>query len=140
MGLNLFSLLFGFSAVLANSLKNTQLATINTNQQVPYLCSSRNTFYHIFCLDLQSKLLKEFSLHSVFLAFFPTACWIIYCKGEFNSLYCTVYSGISIHTFPVVERPASLQCSPRSGLQPHLTGKHNRICRKLGHRRPVYTL
>ncbi|XP_071343959.1 transmembrane protein 253 [Trachinotus anak] len=33
MGLNLFSLLFGFSALLANSLTSTQLVALNTNQQ-----------------------------------------------------------------------------------------------------------
>lgn len=34
MGLNIFSLVFGFSAVLANSLKKTQPVALNTNQQV----------------------------------------------------------------------------------------------------------
>uniref|UniRef100_A0A8C2WXA4 Si:dkey-30c15.13 n=1 Tax=Cyclopterus lumpus TaxID=8103 RepID=A0A8C2WXA4_CYCLU len=33
MGLNLFSLVFGFSALLANSLMSTQLVALNTNQQ-----------------------------------------------------------------------------------------------------------
>ncbi|XP_056272289.1 uncharacterized protein si:dkey-30c15.13 isoform X1 [Pseudoliparis swirei] len=33
MCLNLFSLLFGFSALLANSLRSTQLVALNTNQQ-----------------------------------------------------------------------------------------------------------
>ncbi|XP_074489333.1 transmembrane protein 253 [Sebastes fasciatus] len=33
MGLNLFSLLFGFSALLANSLRSTQPVALNTNQQ-----------------------------------------------------------------------------------------------------------
>nr|XP_046250299.1 uncharacterized protein si:dkey-30c15.13 [Scatophagus argus] len=33
MGLNIFGLLFGFSALLANSLRSAQPATLNTNQQ-----------------------------------------------------------------------------------------------------------
>ncbi|XP_054475791.1 uncharacterized protein si:dkey-30c15.13 isoform X2 [Anoplopoma fimbria] len=33
MGLNLFSLLFGFSALLANSLRSTQPVVLNTDQQ-----------------------------------------------------------------------------------------------------------
>lgn len=67
--------------------------------------------------------------HSLLPAVFSPACWIIRCKGELHNIYCTVFSGISVHTFPVLERPASLQCSSNSSLQPHLTGKHNRECR-----------
>ncbi|KAM6927103.1 transmembrane protein 253 isoform 2-T2 [Lycodopsis pacificus] len=52
----------------------------------------------------------------------PTACWFICCKGELHSIYSTVFSGVVLHTFPVVERPASLQFSPNSGLLPPLTG------------------
>ncbi|XP_077953824.1 transmembrane protein 253-like [Gasterosteus aculeatus] len=33
MGLNLFSLLFGFSAILANSLRSAQQVALKTNQQ-----------------------------------------------------------------------------------------------------------
>ncbi|KAI3371399.1 hypothetical protein L3Q82_023992 [Scortum barcoo] len=35
MGLNIFSLLFGFSALLANSLRSTEPAALSTNQQCP---------------------------------------------------------------------------------------------------------
>ncbi|XP_035498122.1 uncharacterized protein si:dkey-30c15.13 isoform X2 [Scophthalmus maximus] len=38
MALNVFSLLFGFSALLANSLRSTQPVALNTNQQSTYFC------------------------------------------------------------------------------------------------------
>nr|XP_019934351.1 PREDICTED: uncharacterized protein LOC109624244 isoform X2 [Paralichthys olivaceus] len=52
----------------------------------------------------------------------PTACRLICCEGQFCSIQCSVFSVINLHTLPVLERPASLQCSSRSGLQPALAG------------------
>ncbi|XP_029009755.1 uncharacterized protein si:dkey-30c15.13 [Betta splendens] len=52
MGLNLFSLLFGISAVLANSLKNTQPVAINTNQQRvgSYIAKGGSIAFTVLCI------------------------------------------------------------------------------------------
>ncbi|KAM8752167.1 transmembrane protein 253 isoform 2-T3 [Acanthopagrus schlegelii] len=52
----------------------------------------------------------------------PTACWFICCKGERHSIFREVFSGVALCSPGVLERPASLQFSPQSGLQQRLTG------------------
>lgn len=53
----------------------------------------------------------------------PLARWFICCEGELHSIRRTVFAAVMLRTFPVLERPASLQSSPHSSIQPHLTGK-----------------
>ncbi|KAM8892274.1 transmembrane protein 253 isoform 2-T2 [Spinachia spinachia] len=52
----------------------------------------------------------------------PTACGFLCCKGELHCVHRSVLSGVALHSFPVVARPASLQSSAVSGLQPPRTG------------------
>ncbi|KAL7402946.1 hypothetical protein ABVT39_022183 [Epinephelus coioides] len=52
MGLNLFSLLFGISALLANSLRSTQHVALNTNQQRigSYIAKGSSIAFTVQCL------------------------------------------------------------------------------------------
>ena len=147
MSLNVFSLLFGFSALLVNSIKSILPVTLNTNQQVILQLFFFFTFnYNVkivrtniyynsqlklvstssftnwmcrnnCCLSCESLVFLSLSLS---INVFSPACWFICCKGDLHSICHTLFSGIILCTFPVLERPTTLQFS--SGLQPPLTG------------------
>ncbi|XP_067445655.1 transmembrane protein 253 [Thunnus thynnus] len=81
MGLNLFSLLFGFSAILANSLGSEHRAALNTNQQLggSYVAMGSSITFTALCLLL--------SVYVIFLS------W----RGlrRYSSPYTQAYSRIS---------------------------------------------
>lgn len=126
MSLNVFSLLFGFSALLANSITAAKPIRLKTNHQVTPL---------LYIFFFFTELLYVYSLCATghFLSFIQTiltvltqyflspACWFIHCKGECHNIHFPVFSDINLHTVFVLERPSPLQLS--SDLQPPPTGK-----------------
>lgn len=117
MGLNVFSLLFGFSTLLADSLTAKQPVLLSTGQQVSE------------CVCVCVLHLGPFYMHGVYSmnlslsCGFPLACRFIRRQSKFHNFHCEVFFGINICPARILERPPALQHPSHSGLQSRLTGQ-----------------